>query len=231
MHFSALPISRRALLGGAGATLALTLAGCNTVGLHDQPPLPDERFDYDLAYAARKDGDFDIPAINYKAFDRRYWRQVVDYENREIPGTIVVDPQNKFLYWILSRRKALRYGIGVGKAGFAWSGDAVIRMKQEWPVWRPPKEMIARRPELARYGDDGMEGGPKNPLGARALYLWQGNVDTLYRIHGTNEPSSIGKNVSSGCIRMWHQDVIDLYARVPMNTKVIVLGGDGTTPA
>lgn len=221
-------LSRRGFLFTGAALLALSAAGCQTiqqpVGLPEQPPLPDEKFDYDLAYAARKDGEWDIPAIKYKNFDRQYWRQVVDYETKEAPGTIIVDPYNHFLYWTVSRTKALRYGIGVGKAGFGWSGDATIRMKQEWPAWFPPKEMIARRPELKKYKDGKMDGGIENPLGARALYLWQGNVDTLYRIHGTTEPESIGRSVSSGCIRMWHQDVIDLYSRVPMNTKVVVLG-------
>ncbi|WP_208995701.1 L,D-transpeptidase [Pannonibacter tanglangensis] len=231
-----LVLSRRTLLAGGSLLIAGALAGCQTVtiprvvGLPGQPPLPDEKFDYALAYAARKDGQFDIPAIKYQSFDRKFWRQVVHYPNKLEPGSIVVDPHNHFLYWTLGGDKALRYGIGVGKAGFAWSGVAVIRMKQEWPRWFPPKEMIARRPELKKYENEPMEGGPKNPLGARALYLWQGNVDTLFRIHGTTEPDSIGKSVSSGCIRMWHQDVIDLYQRVPMNTRVFVIGPDGKIP-
>jgi lipoprotein-anchoring transpeptidase ErfK/SrfK len=222
-------ISRRAVLGGGLALLATPLAGCYSVGLHDQPPLPDEAFDYASAYAAKPDGDFTWPAINYKAFDKKYLRQVVDYESRQQPGTIIVDPYHNFLYWTLSRRKALRYGIGVGKAGFAWSGEAQIRVKREHPLWRPPREMIARKPSLERYWKDGMEPGLKNPLGARAMDLWQGSTDTLFRIHGTNSPSSIGKSVSSGCIRMWHQDVIDLFDRVPLRTKVIVLSKDEKT--
>lgn len=217
-------VSRRAVMMGGLSALCLSLAGCYTVGLPDQPPLPDETFDYDLAYAARKDGDFELPAINYKAFDRRFWRQVVDYKSGERPGTVVVDPYNAFLYWILTPSKALRYGVGVGKAGFAWSGDAQIRVKREWPIWRPPLEMIERKPALKKYWENGFEPGLKNPLGARAMDLWQGSRDTLYRIHGTNDPTSIGKNVSSGCIRMWHQDVIDLFSRVPLRTKVVVLG-------
>lgn len=231
-----LGLSRRGFLGGASLLLASALAGCQsvglptTVGLPGQPPLPDEKFDYALAYAGRKDGEFEIPAIKYQNFDRKFWRQVVHYPNDLDPGSIIVDPHNHFLYWTLGRDKALRYGIGVGKAGFAWAGVAVIRMKQEWPRWFPPKEMIARRPELKKYDKEPMEGGPKNPLGARALYLWQGNVDTLYRIHGTYEPDSIGRSVSSGCIRMWQQDVIDLYQRVPMKTHVFVIGPDGSIP-
>jgi lipoprotein-anchoring transpeptidase ErfK/SrfK len=124
---------------------------------------------------------------------------------------------------------ATRYGVGVGRSGFGWSGTASIEDKQEWPDWYPPKEMLARQPELMDHmaplpGGVGMPGGPGNPLGARALYLWQGRKDTLYRIHGTVEPWTIGTNVSSGCIRMINQDVIDLYERTPLGTKVVVLG-------
>ncbi|MFD1695023.1 L,D-transpeptidase [Roseibium aestuarii] len=226
-------VDRRAFLRAAGRTAvgvsALALTGCYSVGLPSQPPLPDETFDYDLAYAALPDGDFTWPAINYKATDRQYWRQIVDYDSKPTgarPGSIVVDPYNRFLYWILSPKKALRYGVGVGKAGFAWAGDAEIRVKRVHPLWRPPQEMIARKPSLRQYWEEGMEPGLKNPLGARAMDLWQGNTDTLFRIHGTPEPSSIGTNASSGCIRMWHQDVIDLFERVPLRTKVTVLGAE-----
>ncbi|WP_346898891.1 L,D-transpeptidase [uncultured Roseibium sp.] len=215
--------SRRALLGGGLAMMAVPLSGCYSVGLHDQPDLPDESFDYASAYAAWPDGDYTWPAINYKSFDRKFWRQVVDYKSHEKPGTIIVDPYNNFLYWTLSRKKALRYGIGVGRSGFAWSGEALIRVKREHPIWRPPQEMIARKPSLGRYWEKGMEPGLRNPLGARAMDLWQGSRDTLFRIHGTNKPSSIGTKASSGCIRMWQQDVIDLFSRVPLRTKVIVL--------
>jgi lipoprotein-anchoring transpeptidase ErfK/SrfK len=221
------PVSRRALLGGGLAMMAIPLSGCQSVGysvgLHGQPDLPDESFDYASAYAAWPDGDYTWPAINYKSFDRKFWRQVVDYKSHEKPGTIIVDPYNNFLYWTLSRKKALRYGIGVGRSGFAWSGEALIRVKREHPIWRPPQEMIARKPSLGRYWEKGMEPGLRNPLGARAMDLWQGPVDTLFRIHGTNKPSSIGTKASSGCIRMWQQDVIDLFSRVPLRTKVIVL--------
>ncbi|MTH97437.1 L,D-transpeptidase [Roseibium sp. RKSG952] len=222
-------ISRRSILKFGAVALAVPLAGCYTVGLPGQPPLPDEEFDYALAYAELPDGEFTWPAINYQDFDQRYWRQVVDYRSGEKPGTIIVDPYNNYLYWTLSNKKALRYGIGVGRAGFAWSGDALIRVKREHPIWRPPREMIARKPSLERYWEKGYPAGLKNPLGARAMDLWQGSVDTLYRIHGTNDPSSIGKSVSSGCIRMWHQDAIDLFERVPLRTKVIVLTEDQAT--
>ena len=158
--------SRRALLGGGLAMMAVPLSGCYSVGLHDQPDLPDESFDYASAYAAWPDGDYTWPAINYKSFDRKFWRQVVDYKSHEKPGTIIVDPYNNFLYWTLSRKKALRYGIGVGRSGFAWSGEALIRVKREHPIWRPPQEMIARKPSLGRYWEKGMEPGLRNPLGA-----------------------------------------------------------------
>jgi lipoprotein-anchoring transpeptidase ErfK/SrfK len=124
---------------------------------------------------------------------------------------------------------SMRYGVGVGRDGFAWSGDATIHDKQAWPKWFPPKEMMERQPETAQYAD-GMEGGVKNPLGARALYLWQGNKDTLYRLHGTNEPASIGHAMSSGCIRLLNQDIIDLYERVPLGASVVVLAGPETLP-
>ncbi len=145
------------------------------------------------------------------------------------PGTVVVDPANRFLYLILSGGKAMRYGIGVGRQGFAWSGEAQIKDKQHWPKWFPPVEMVARDPRLKPVAD-GQDGGPRNPLGARALYLWSDGKDTLYRIPGTKEPLSIGKAVSSGCVRMLDQDVIDLYERVAPGTKVIVLASDATTP-
>ena len=139
-----------------------------------------------------------------------------------------IDPQNHFLYLIQPGGWALRYGVGVGRDGFGWSGVAAIHDKQEWPDWYPPKEMIQRQPELRRHvselqGGLGVPGGPLNPLGSRAMYLWEGNKDTLYRIHGTNEPWSIGRSLSSGCIRMINQDIIDLYQRVPAGTRVVVL--------
>lgn len=222
-------LSRRQMLAGGAMLAAAGLAGCQTmevVGLPDQPDLPGEDFDYASAYAALPDGDFTWPAINYKKFDRKYWRQVVEYDSGQKPGTVIVDPYNNFLYWTLSRKTALRYGIGVGRAGFAWSGEALIRVKRPHPIWRPPREMIARKPSLERYWEKGFPPGLKNPLGARAMDLWQGATDTLYRIHGTNKPGSIGRSVSSGCIRMWQQDVIDLFNRVPLRTKVIVLTKD-----
>jgi lipoprotein-anchoring transpeptidase ErfK/SrfK len=144
------------------------------------------------------------------------------YETWEAPGTIIVDTGERWLYLVLGDGEAIRYGVAVGKEGFEWSGIARIGRKVEWPSWTPPKDMIARRPELAEYAN-GMPGGPDNPLGARALYLFQNKRDTLFRIHGTNEPQSIRKAASSGCIRMLNEEVIDLYDQVRVGTKVIVL--------
>jgi lipoprotein-anchoring transpeptidase ErfK/SrfK len=150
-------------------------------------------------------------------------RQVVAYQTREAPGTIIVDTPNTYLYYVLGGGQAIRYGIGVGREGFTWSGVHSIARKAEWPDWVPPPEMIARQPYLPRW----MAGGETNPLGARAMYIG----GTMYRIHGTNAPSSIGQNVSSGCIRMLNEDVIDLYERVKLGSKVVVLpAGARTTP-
>ena len=150
-----------------------------------------------------------------RPLDPKYEKQLVDYDGKESAGTIVIDTPNKFLYLVEGNGRAMRYGIGVGRAGFTWTGVKTITAKREWPDWTPPAEMIARRPDLPRH----MEGGPENPLGARAMYLGS----TLYRIHGSNEPWTIGTNVSSGCIRMRNEDVIDLYGRVNVGTKVIVM--------
>jgi lipoprotein-anchoring transpeptidase ErfK/SrfK len=154
--------------------------------------------------------------------------KLVNYGTRERPGTIVVDSENHFLYLVLKSGEAVQYGVGVGKEGYGWSGVATVHDKHEWPDWYPTKEILDRKPEIRPYmvrlqSGYGMHGGPENPLGARALYLWQGNADTLYRIHGTNEPDSIGRDVSAGCIRMRNDDVIDLYDRTPTGTKVVVL--------
>jgi lipoprotein-anchoring transpeptidase ErfK/SrfK len=150
-----------------------------------------------------------------RPLDPKYEKQLVDYDGKEKPGTLVIDTPNKFLYLVQGDGKALRYGIGVGRPGFTWAGVKSISAKREWPDWTPPAEMLARRPDLPRH----MAGGPENPLGARAMYLGS----TLYRIHGSNEPWTIGTNVSSGCIRMRNQDVIDLYGRVNVGARVIVL--------
>ncbi len=150
---------------------------------------------------------FELPA--------RFKRQIVAYPTREAAGTVIIDTPNTYLYYVLGSGQAIRYGIGVGRDGFTWSGVQTITKKAEWPDWTPPPEMIARQPYLPRH----MAGGPGNPLGARAMYLG----GTVYRIHGTNAPSTIGTHVSSGCIRLTNQDVADLYSRVNVGTKVIVL--------
>lgn len=167
------------------------------------------------------------PAPTLQA-DPAFARKVVAYPSPEPPGTIIVDPGAHFLYLVQPGGQAIRYGVGVGAEGFGWSGIATIHSKQEWPDWYPPAEMLERKPELKPHmvqlqSGLGMPGGPDNPIGARAMYLWQGNKDTLYRIHGTNDPTTIGTNVSSGCIRLTNEDVVDLYNRTPVGTKVIVL--------
>jgi lipoprotein-anchoring transpeptidase ErfK/SrfK len=161
------------------------------------------------------------PAYEAEAIDEdatlpaNFQRQVVNYDTREAPGTLIIDTPNTYLYLVLGNGKAMRYGIGVGRDGFTWSGVQHVARKAEWPDWHPPAEMIERQPYLPRF----TAGGPGNPLGARAMYL--GN--TVYRIHGTNDPTTIGKQVSSGCIRLTNEDVSDLYSRVDVGTKVIVL--------
>jgi len=145
----------------------------------------------------------------------RFTRQVVEYPTREAAGTIVIDTPNTYLYYVLGGGKAMRYGIGVGRDGFTWAGTQTISRKSEWPDWVPPPEMVQRQPYLPRF----MAGGPQNPLGARAMYLGS----TVYRIHGTNAPGTIGGRVSSGCIRLVNEDVIDLYNRAKVGTKVVVL--------
>jgi lipoprotein-anchoring transpeptidase ErfK/SrfK len=145
----------------------------------------------------------------------RFRRQVVSYPTREAPGTIIIDTPNTYLYYVMGNGQAMRYGIGVGRDGFTWSGTQSVTKKAEWPDWTPPAEMIQRQPYLPRH----MAGGPGNPLGARAMYLG----GTVYRIHGTNAPDTIGKHVSSGCIRLTNEDVTDLYSRVSVGTKVVVL--------
>lgn len=150
-----------------------------------------------------------------------YARTEVRFINSEKPGTVIVETGTRHLYYVLDSRRAIRYGVAVGKEGFAWSGSSTIKRKVEWPKWYPPKEMIKRKPSLKKWAN-GQPGGPKNPLGAAALYLFQGNKDTLYRIHGTNAPSSIGTAASSGCIRMRNEDIQHLYSKVGLGTKVVV---------
>ena len=174
------------------------------------------------AYSAVSDGGFSLPAIPVSKIPPQFRRQIVSYESGEAPGTIIVDTGAKFLYFVEPGGKAVRYGIGVGREGFEWNGTSRVAIKREWPTWTPPAAMIKRQPELAKWRN-GMPGGPKNALGARALYLYNKGGDTGYRLHGTPEWWSIGKAMSSGCIRMINQDVMDLYERAQVGAKVIVI--------
>ena len=200
------------------AGLTVLLAACNQATLQQASYAPPRQ----PQYPALTDSAFKIPAVEAETIDPKYLKQQVRYATQHPPGTIIVDPYARFLYLVQEGGFAMRYGVGVGRDGFGWSGTADIRRKAQWPTWTPPSAMIARQPELGKYRG-GMSAGIENPLGARALYLFQNGKDTLYRIHGTNEPESIGKNVSSGCIRLLNQDVIDLFDRVPVGSKVVVL--------
>lgn len=212
------------LLGGGAALLSACTTTTATVT--QQParqvtagsPVPEF---YRVMYGPRPEEPFPIPAVDLRQVDPRYWRREVPNPTGERPGTIVVDTGTFYLYWTMQDGKAMRYGVGLGREGFGWDGVADIRRKQAWPVWTPPAEMIERDPELEKYRN-GMEPGLANPLGARALYLYQGGQDTLYRLHGTQEAYSIGRSVSSGCVRLLNQDIIDLYGRVPTGTRVVV---------
>ena len=185
-------------------------------------------------YAPIQDGPNAIPAVPPRYLSDRNKRQEVDYWTDEPPGTIVVDPYEKFLYFVLADNRALRYGVAVGKAGLAFAGTGNVPFKREWPGWTPTQNMLKTQPEAYGKYAAGLEGGIDNPLGARALYLFKGGKDTMYRIHGTNDASSIGKATSAGCIRLFNQDILDLYDRVPPDTRVVVLNeiqaGQGTTP-
>jgi lipoprotein-anchoring transpeptidase ErfK/SrfK len=181
------------------------------------------------AYVARADGSYNLPAIPVDQLPAAMQRQTIPYTSAEVPGTIIIDPAARHLYLVQPDGQAIRYGISVGRTGFEWSGVAVVSNRRPWPTWTPPPEMIARDPKLAKW-ENGQPGGLSNPLGARAIYLTTNGVDYGYRIHGTPEWKSIGRNASSGCIRMINQDVIDLYGRVPDGGKVIVLTSAGTVP-
>jgi lipoprotein-anchoring transpeptidase ErfK/SrfK len=210
-------MSRRsllALLAGAAVT------GCNTVAMKSGKN-PDLMSDPELAswyigYAP--DQPHDIPLVDRSKIAPEFNRQTVQYSGPEKPGTIVVDIDQRFLYLVQPGGTALRYGVGVGKLGFSWRGVASVGRKGVWPAWSPTKTMVRIRPNLPSHRD----GGVDNPLGARALYLYQGGRDILFRIHGTNEPWSIGEQVSSGCVRMLNEDVVDLYDRVKVGTRVVV---------
>lgn len=218
-------LTRRAFVAAASAA---TLSACapeppEVIPPPPPPPMP-------ARYGAIYTEPFPVPAVPDGVVDPKLWMQEVDnpFPNEPV-GTIIVDPDAAFLHLVTTPTRALRYGVSVGAAGFGWSGVARLQFRRKWPVWKPPDEMIARRPEFAPYSvaKGGMPGGPGNPLGARALYLFQNGEDTLYRIHGACEPSLLGKAVSSGCIRMIDQDVIDLHDRVQDGIKVVVLASLG----
>lgn len=236
-------LTRRSLIYGTSAALAaLGLSGCITDSRSSvaarapaPKPLPPEPLgrptaaEYAVMYGPIKDDHFAVPAVVISRINPIFLRQNVAYRTKEIPGTIIVDPRHHFLYRVLEGGRAIRYGIGVGLQGLAWAGDALVKSKDNWPNWYPTKETIKRRPELKKElsqlkGGLGVPGGPSNPLGARIMYLSQGRADQPYRIHGTDDPMSIGRSVSFGCIGLINQDAIDLAARTPLGTKVVVLG-------
>ncbi len=208
-------ISRRSfLVGSAVGVGALGLAGCAGDGMSLAEaqklygPMPDEKFP--------------IPAVNLSKVNPKYFRRTVKYDTKEAPGTIIIDPKNYYVYRVEEGGLATRYGANVGRDGFRWNGDVTVGRKGEWATWTPPKEMIARQPEAAKYAK-GMPGGLDNPLGARTLYLYQDGVYTLYTIYATIHPDSIGKGVTSGCTGLLSQDMIDLYNKTPVGTKVVML--------
>lgn len=207
-------LTRRSFLLGSAAGLgALGLGGCTTDGLNPEVK---------ALYAAVPDKKFPIPEVDLTKVDPKYFRKTVQYDSGEAPGTIIVDPKNYYVYRLEGEGKATRYGANVGRQGFLWSGEAYVGRKAEWPVWTPPPEMIKRQPEAAKYAK-GMPGGLDNPLGARTLYLYQNGKYTLYTIYSTIIPETIGTNLTSGCTGLLTQDMIDLYDRTPVKTKVIVL--------
>jgi len=243
-------ISRRRLLATAATSAALaTLTACTSgrrQGAYDETavPLPDPLTtlnvdppfgDYHQMYDATFDDGHDIPAVPIEEIDPKFYRKMVPDPTGEQPGTVVVDTANHFLFFVGNKGNAIRYGVGLGREGFEWSGRGEIQWKQKWPRWFPPNEMIDRQPELEKFRarqipgtndwEGGMEPGVMNPLGARALYVFQDGRDTLYRLHGSPEWSSIGKSVSSGCVRLINQDIIDLYDRVPDGTPMVVRSG------
>lgn len=218
--------NRRGFLAGSASLGGLILAGCaGTVPIEEPEPIePQIDQSFLSMYRAMPEEQFPVPAVNLKKVPPQYYRRVVENPTGEPPGTVFVDTTGYYLYLVENDGMARRYGVGLGKAGFEWSGRARIAWKQAWPKWTPPAEMIERDPKLEKYSAEngGMPPGLDNPLGARALYIFQGKEDTLYRVHGTGEYWSIGKAVSSGCVRLLHQDVIDLYDRVPNDTPIII---------
>ncbi|MEM8539375.1 MAG: L,D-transpeptidase [Pseudomonadota bacterium] len=231
-------LSRRYFLTSGSMAAAALVAGCQTappqatITRPPAAPIAPATSRFALMYGPKLDGGFQIPAVPWEKIDNRFLRQEVANNTGVGPGKVVVDTAQHYLYFTLPGGRAMRYGLGLGRAGFEWSGAGDIRRKSEWPKWHPPAEMIEREPELEKYRttynketgtwDGGMEPGLLNPLGARAHYIYQGEQDTLYRLHGSPEWWSIGKSVSSGCVRLINQDVIDLYNRVPQGAEIIV---------
>ncbi|MGE6740886.1 L,D-transpeptidase family protein [Allorhizobium pseudoryzae] len=229
-------MNRRRLLSLLAVGTASTLAGCASSGPPGLRPIaiaapqlpapPTGRSpELDATYGQMVDGGFVIPAVPYWKIPPRFYRQRVANITGEPAGTVIVDTKSRFLYLVESGGEtAMRYGVGIGREGFAWQGEGVIQWRQKWPKWTPPEEMIARQPELAKYSaaNGSMAPGLMNPLGARALYIFQNGKDTLYRLHGNPEWNSIGKAVSSGCVRLMNQDIIDLYERVPNKARIVV---------
>ncbi|MDX0855208.1 L,D-transpeptidase family protein [Sinorhizobium medicae] len=226
-------ISRRTFLLGSMSAAAV-LSGCATNNptaeqmtlakqVQSSPPIASDP-ELQARYAAFEDGGHFVPAIPYQDMDPKYYRQRVADPTGEKVGTVVVDTPNRFLYLVEEGGTAMRYGVGIGRDGFAWKGEGIIHWRQPWPRWKPPAEMIARQPELEIYSvaNGGMDPGIMNPLGARALYIFQNRQDTLYRLHGSPEWQSIGKSVSSGCVRLINHDIVDLYARVPYHARIVV---------
>lgn len=217
-------LTRRIFLGAASMA---ALSGCTALPGRSvaKLPLPPKPEPMPAFYGPITDEPFPLPAVPAGVVPKRFWRQRV---NNPFPveqaGTIIIDPNTFYLHLIEDGGSAMRYGIGVGRQGFSWNGDAVVQYRRKWPRWKAPDDMVARNPELEPYSvaNGGMDPGPMNPLGARALYLFQNGVDTLYRIHGNPEAYSIGKAVSSGCIRLLNHDIIDLYERSRDGVKVVV---------
>ena len=206
---------RSFVVGAAVALGAAGLAGCTET---EDPRLAGAR----KLYGPVPDKRFPIPAVDVARMDPKYFRATVAYETKEAPGTIIVDPHNHYVYRVEGDGQATRYGANVGRAGFLWSGDAYVGRKAEWPVWTPPKEMIARQPEAKKYAG-GMPPGLDNPLGARTLYLYRGGAYTLFTIYSTSDPTTIGDGITSGCTGLLTQDMLDLYERTPVKTKVVML--------
>jgi lipoprotein-anchoring transpeptidase ErfK/SrfK len=234
-------LNRRVLCSGSFAVMAAALGGCSDLLPSSRlggeaPPYrpqaaairPSRSARYDQVYAGFADERYPVTAFDYTQIDPQFWRRSVPFDGPQPPGSIVIDTTQKHLYFVEAPGRATRYGVGVGREGFAWSGNANVNMKRDWPDWVPPREMVARSPEIVPELQHtprglGVPGGPKSPLGARAMYLFADGRDLGYRIHGTLEPETIGTNVSSGCIRLINQDIVHLYTRAAIGTPATVI--------